>query len=390
LQATYTTFPYLGRTTELIAKRDALLGVGICGMMDNPSISLDPDVQRKAAACVRLVNQKWADALGIKEAARLTTIKPGGTAPLELGGVGSGIHPHHARRYFRRVIANKNEPVAQFFKKRNPHMVEEKPDGDWCLVFPVEAPPDAVTVKNMSAQDLLTAAILTKKAWINEGSKDPLERSPGLTHNVSLTVHFRPEEWEGIVDQIIKDKDHITAMSFLPVTSDKRYPYAPREEVTTAEDEVKWVELISKYRSVRYDLMREDGDNTVVRQEAACTGGTCEIIHVDSHDTDIPGTVMLFQDEYRYGGLLIGPPDDFSWRGGALLEDAAPGDLVYCGDPKDPLTRWYLVKDGPYRSSAGNIFVHASIVATSEMIDLLYRTYEDGRSQENAGHQHER
>ena len=40
-------------------------------------------------------------------------------------GAGSGIHPHHARRYFRRVQANINEAPLQFFEAHNNRAVEK-------------------------------------------------------------------------------------------------------------------------------------------------------------------------------------------------------------------------------------------------------------------------
>jgi ribonucleoside-diphosphate reductase alpha chain len=49
LQAGYTKFDYLGDISECIAKREALLGVSMTGMMDNPSQSFDPQRQRALA-----------------------------------------------------------------------------------------------------------------------------------------------------------------------------------------------------------------------------------------------------------------------------------------------------------------------------------------------------
>lgn len=374
IQATYTDFPYLGKVTEAIAQRDALLGVGITGMMDSPKIALDPTNQKCAAETVVRVNEEWAVILGIHPAARLTTIKPSGTASLELGGVASGIHPHHARRYFRRVIANPNEPVAKYFKSINPHMVEEKPDGDWCLVFPVEAPSEAVTVKDMSAMDLLDAAITTKKHWIDSGSVDPLNRSPGLTHNVSLTVHFRPEEWNAIVNRIIREKDHICAMSFLPVTSDKVYPFAPREEVATPEDEAKWKYLIENYTPVDYSKMIESEDLTSHVPEPACSGDSCDVVTIDSAVTG-HGAKMIFQDNYLWGGVLfqdIRPKSTgWVWAGGYKLQRVQPGDFICIGDPKEPTCSWFRVLQGPHKTAADTDFVLAEMVSHDFMESFL-------------------
>jgi len=42
LQATYTDMPYLGKVTEAIVRRDALLGVGMTGMQDAPHVACNP------------------------------------------------------------------------------------------------------------------------------------------------------------------------------------------------------------------------------------------------------------------------------------------------------------------------------------------------------------
>lgn len=272
LQAGYTDFSYLGAATEEIAKRDALLGVGLCGMMDNPELAFDPALLRKAAQLVLDTNETIAKLIGINPAARTTTIKPGGTAPLELGCVACGIHPHHARRYFRRVTANPLEPALQHFIKHNPHMVVSKPNGDQCIVFPVEAPGTAKTVKEMSAVEFMENIFLVYTNWVQRGTRDP---KSDLTHNVSATVTMKPEERADVMKAVLNNKDRIAAMAFAPHLLDKKYPFAPREEVTAA-DEPYWNYLISLYRKVDWKTMREPGmENLDAGME--CSGVRCEI-----------------------------------------------------------------------------------------------------------------
>ena len=59
LQAAYTSFPYVGETTEKITRREALLGVSITGMMDNPDVLFDPQIQRNGAKIVKDINKPW-------------------------------------------------------------------------------------------------------------------------------------------------------------------------------------------------------------------------------------------------------------------------------------------------------------------------------------------
>ncbi|MCV5968499.1 hypothetical protein, partial [Lactococcus petauri] len=56
LQAGYTDFPYLGAVSERIVRREALLGVSMTGMMDNPMLAFDPGLQREMAHVVLEVN----------------------------------------------------------------------------------------------------------------------------------------------------------------------------------------------------------------------------------------------------------------------------------------------------------------------------------------------
>ncbi|MCB1124524.1 MAG: recombinase, partial [Verrucomicrobiae bacterium] len=121
LQADYTKMEYLGPVTRLLNEREALLGVSICGILDRPEILLDPETLEAGARIVKATNAIFSELLGIQAAARTTCVKPEGTASLLLGA-GSGIHPHHAKRYFRRVQVNRVDPVYKHFRACNPHM----------------------------------------------------------------------------------------------------------------------------------------------------------------------------------------------------------------------------------------------------------------------------
>lgn len=275
LQASYNDFPYLTDASRNIARADALLGVGITGMMDNPIVR-DPKLLERGAFRVQNINEIVANQIGINPALRLTTVKPSGTASLLLGCVGSGIHPHHARRYIRRVTANKLEPVFQFFRSINPHMVVEKPNGDFVIEFPVQVPDDAVTQDDISAPAFMDEVFNVYDSWVKPGTVET-DRSPGLTHNVSCTVNVNPDEWEAVAEKAWENRHRISAMSFFPKIGDKLYAFAPREAITTEADEARFNELISKYRPVDWTQMREDGDTTSPNDVGACEGPFCEV-----------------------------------------------------------------------------------------------------------------
>ena len=284
LQAAYTDMPYLGDVTKQIVERDALLGVSLTGMMDNPFIALHDVIQEEAALHVQLANEKIARLIGINLAKRLTTVKPSGTASLLLGGVGSGIHPHHSRRYFRRITVNILEPIAKQFILHNPQMVEYKPNGDISLVFPVEAPTNGVVLDDCHVREFLSHVFSTYKHWVMPGTVD---KQLGLTHNISCTTCFKPEEYDDMVEVIWRNRESISSMSFIPWLSDKLIPFMPREAVIDEKDEILWNELVEKYKPIDYSSIVEGELGSGLVLEMACTkdDDQCGVISVHIEDT---------------------------------------------------------------------------------------------------------
>jgi len=280
LQAGYTTFPYLGETTEKLCRREALLGVSITGMMDSPSVTLDPIMQQKMAKYAIEVNREISLKINTEPAARLTCVKPAGSTSLLLG-TASGIHPRHARRYFRRVQANKTDPVYKFFNAQNPHMCNESVwsanKTDDVITFCVEAPEEAILRSEMSAIDLLKYVHSTQQNWVVPGTARP-ETNPGLYHNVSNTLTVRDGEWDAVAEYIWENRADFTGISMLAASGDKAYAQAPHEEVLSAQDETLWNELIAKFHKVDYTQMHEQDDTTNLQGEIACAGGACELV----------------------------------------------------------------------------------------------------------------
>ncbi|MCK5605036.1 recombinase, partial [Candidatus Pacearchaeota archaeon] len=210
IQAGYTDFSYLGPISEEIVRREALIGVSMTGMGDNPELAFDPELQRKGARLVKKVNVEIAAKIGINPAARCTVVKPSGTASCLLG-TSSGIHPHHARRYIRRAVMSNNEETLKFFKKYNPRACEistYKPKLQEVVSFICEVPRNARTKNQTSALELLEMVKITQQNWINEGKTDSLCVKPWLQHNVSNTIHILDHEWDDVVDYIYKYKKY--------------------------------------------------------------------------------------------------------------------------------------------------------------------------------------
>ena len=278
LQAGYTDFNYLTAVSRVITEREALLGVSLCGVLDRPDVLLDPAVLRTGAAVVKAVNAIVAHALGIKPAARTTCVKPEGTASLLLG-TSSGLHPHHAPRYFRRVQANVHDPIYRHFRRLNPHMVEpsvyDVNGRTEVITFPVEGPDFGIYRDDLSAVKHLDYVRLVQENWVQAGCRHE-KFSPGLHHNVSCTISVRPDEWTAVADYIWLHRTRFTGIALLQDSGDKVYAQAPREGVVTHDDIAKWNKLA--YQPVDYTALEESEDITELKQVVACAGGACEVV----------------------------------------------------------------------------------------------------------------
>jgi ribonucleoside-triphosphate reductase (thioredoxin) len=239
IQAAYTNFPYLGVVTERIVRREALIGVSITGIQDNPDIALDPRLLKKGARIVKATNKALSKKLGINQAARTTTVKPSGSASAVLG-TSSGIHPQHAKRYIRRVQSNKNEEPLQFFELYNPKAVEEgvwsANNTDKVISFLCEVPNKARTKNDVGALQLLDDVKTVKINWVDEGANPELSMHKLLSHNVSNTINVKPDEWGSVEKYIYKNRRHFTGISLLSTSGDKDYAQAPFQAVYTGRE----------------------------------------------------------------------------------------------------------------------------------------------------------
>lgn len=278
LQAAYTHFPYLSVAAKTLTEGEALLGVSITGIMDNPHILLDPDIQQMGARLAETVNREWADKLNIRPAARLTCVKPEGTGSLVLGSA-SGIHPHHAKRFIRRVQCNKLDPVYLYFKEQNPHMTEESlwsaNKTDDVIAFPIEVGEHAMVKADLSAIQHLDIIKSTQQNWVLPGTSAANKKQ--VTHNVSCTVMVKDDEWAPVKQYLYDNRGYFAAVSLLPHTGDKDFKQAPLEAIVTPEDEQKWLAITSKFVPVNYKTLRDGEDKTTLQQELVCAGGQCEL-----------------------------------------------------------------------------------------------------------------
>lgn len=240
VQAAYTEIEdALGWVSRWLCERDALIGVGITGMADNPAVALNPEYQNQAALVVRQANAEIAEKLGIHVAKRATLVKPAGKTSLLFGGVSPGIHPRHAEKYFMRFVPKKYHPAYHHFKDLYPHLVLGM-DHQERIVFAIEAPEGALVRDTLSAIDLLNLAKLTLLNWVYPGT---LDADPPVRHNVSITVTVGDHEWTEVRDFLWEYQAIFSGVALMGYFGDMKHPLAPLQKLMDAEDYDVWKRL---------------------------------------------------------------------------------------------------------------------------------------------------
>ena len=239
LQAGYTDFPYLGRDTEEIVRREALLGVSITGWMNQPYL-FDAEILRTGAHIVVGTNKEVAAAIGINPAARTTTVKPSGNASVVLG-TASGIHPEHSEQYFRIMQLNKESDTAKYLEENMPFLLEESvwsaTNSDYVVFVPIVNPKTGLFKKDMKGIKHLELIKLVQENWVNAGTNVEACLKPWLRHSVSCTVII--DNQDEITKYIYDNQDSFKAVSFLADYGDKDFNQAPFTSVLTMDEIVK-------------------------------------------------------------------------------------------------------------------------------------------------------
>lgn len=265
LQASYTNFHYLRDVWKRTTEREALIGVSMTGIASGTVLKLN---MKEAANIVKQENVRVAELLGIKPAARTTTVKPEGTSSLVLGS-SSGIHAWHNDYYIRRIRVGKEESIYNYLAANHPEIIEDeffKPNQQAVISVPQKAPDGAIT-RQESALDLLKRVELVYKNWITPGHRKGVNKN-----NVSTTVTIKPDEWDPVGRWMWDNKDEFTALSVLPYL-DHTYTQAPFEDCTVDV----YNEKMKTLHNINLDDVIEEVDNTNLNDQVACAGGACEV-----------------------------------------------------------------------------------------------------------------
>ena len=265
LQAGYTDFHYLRPIWKKTTEKDALIGVSMTGIGSAAVLKMD---LRSAAKVVKEENVRVARLLGIKAAARSTTVKPAGTTSLTLG-TSSGIHAWHNDYYIRRIRVGKNEAIYNYLAIHHPELVEDeyfRPHDTAVIGVPQMAPEGAI-LRTESPIQTLNRVKMVASDWVRPG-----HRSGSNTHNVSCTISIREHEWDTVGRWMWDNRDFYNGISVLPYDGGT-YQQAPFEDC----DEETYIAMSKSLTGIDLTKVIETDDDTDLTGELACAGGACEI-----------------------------------------------------------------------------------------------------------------
>ena len=265
LQAGYSDFHYLREVWRKTTEKDALLGVSMTGIASNRVEHLDLEM---AAFAAKLENSRVSKLIGVKEAARVTCVKPAGTTSLVLG-TSSGIHAWHDEYYIRRIRVGKNEAIYGYLSEHHPELVEDEffnPTQQAVISVPQKAPEGAIT-RSENVFELLERVKNFSIRWVRSG-----HREGANTHNVSATISIKQDEWKDVGEWMWMNRHYYNGLSVLPYDGGT-YTQAPFETC----DKETFDELSKALRGIDLTQVIEMTDETDLSGELACAGGACEI-----------------------------------------------------------------------------------------------------------------
>ena len=265
LQSSYTDFHYLREVWSKTTEKDALLGVSMTGIASNKVTLLDIE---HAAQVAKVENERVAEIIGVNNAARVTCIKPSGTASCVLG-TSSGIHAWFAPYYIRRVRMNKMEDVYNYLLEKVPELIEDDyfNASDAVFSIPQKAPTGNIITRKESAIHLLERVKRFAIRWVDKGHKDGMN-----SHNVSATINIKDNEWDTVGQWMWMNRHYYNGLAVMAHDGGS-YPQLPFEEISKS----KYKMLCGLLTDLNFSEVIETDDNTDFGNDPACAGGFCEM-----------------------------------------------------------------------------------------------------------------
>lgn len=266
-QSTLTKFSYISADWTDHNRAERLLGVSITGQWDSP-VARRPEVMRKVRDMAVKTNVTYAKRFGVERSMAVTAVKPSGTVS-QTFNCASGIHPRHAPYYVRRVRISATDSLFKMMRDQGvpcyPEVGQSAEEANtFVLEFPVKAPDHSKEARFKNDLTALDQLEYWKTVKLNY-----------TEHNPSATVSVGEDEWIGVVDWVQKNWDIVGGLSFLP-RSNHVYRLAPYEEISKEEYE----DRLARFPKVDYSKLvtYERQDESDMKRELACAGGTCEIV----------------------------------------------------------------------------------------------------------------
>ncbi|MBI2410190.1 ribonucleoside-triphosphate reductase [Candidatus Kaiserbacteria bacterium] len=266
-QSSLTNFNYISKEWTDHCRAERLLGVSVTGQWDSPA-ARKPEIMRKMRDVAIKTNQAYAKRFGIEASMSVTAVKPSGTVS-QTFNCASGIHPRHAPYYIRRVRISATDSLFKLMRDQGvpyyPEVGQSVEEANtFVLEFPVKAPDHSKEARFKDDLTALDQLEYWKRVKLNF-----------TEHNPSATVSVGEDEWIGVVDWLQKNWDIIGGLSFLP-RANHVYRLAPYEAITKEEYEAR----MARFPKVDYSklIAYERQDETEMKKELACAGGTCEIV----------------------------------------------------------------------------------------------------------------
>jgi ribonucleoside-diphosphate reductase alpha chain len=269
LQAGFTDFHYLRPDWQDNTEKDALIGVGLTGICNGNIYDMD---LLEAAAIVKDENVRVANLIGINPAARTTTVKPSGTTSCVVGS-SSGIHAWHSEFYIRNMQCTVGDDLYNYFVKNHPSLIKvmDYQPNSAVIGIPQKAPKTATLRENEDWLGFLERVDRFNLEWVHQGHV-----SGPNTNNVSATCSVKEGDWDDVGEWLWKHRDNYNGLSVLPYDGGT-YKDAPFQNCT----EYEYNKRMKYIRDNPIDLTKitEKHDNTNLKGELACAGGSCDLIY---------------------------------------------------------------------------------------------------------------
>jgi ribonucleoside-triphosphate reductase (thioredoxin) len=270
IQSTFTSFRYLRKVWQDNCNEERLLGVSLTGVLDNPSLILDPSLLEHLRNVVVETNKEWAERLSIPPSVATTCVKPSGTVS-QLVDSASGLHARHSDFYLRTVRADNKDPLTQFLIAsgvyHEPCVV--KPQSTTVFYFAKRSPEHSTKRDGISAIGSLEVWDMLQRHWCE--------------HKPSATIYVKENEWMEVGAWVYENLEHLSGVSFLPYDGGV-YKQAPYQELSE-DDWNKWV-AEHPMPEINWDDLRffEIEDTTTGSQTLACFAGQCEVVSIGDVD----------------------------------------------------------------------------------------------------------